>query len=538
MEFLRYHLPQYDFVSEEIPFDISKDELNAKRFDFLFSPSSFFAIYMTELGLRQIATRQSSSSKNPSYSVGSLFVVRKGSPKVDLKDLRGKVAVAEDEMSLASWLSAAGELEKNGYGSGEFFKSLIFTNYNYPDALTYLRTGRADVAILATCELESTPNGSREFEAVHVKENGYACLSSTDLYPDYVMSSFTRTDPDLIKDVTVKLFSMPGSDRGSQWSVASNFLSSMNLFRVLKLGPFKDKEFNLMEFYQKYRTEFALALVLALCLIFHIYHANRLVFLRTAELRTTIEQRDGVARTARQTLARLNQLEKRGYVSQLSSIFAHELKQPLATINNYAKGLKKYMTNQSNDDQIILGALEEIDKGSKRAADIVERVRAYAKSPAADNLTECNLAEIARQSVESFGAYVSWTRKVDCFFEKVCPIEANPLEIELVIVNLLRNAAEATESLADKGEIACIVRQNAGEVELMVRDNGPEISSEKLDRMRKSLQKSLKADGLGLGLSIVMGIAERQGARVVFSRRKPSGLEITVTFKAVNHADE
>lgn len=69
----------------------------------------------------------------------------------------------------------------------------------------------------------------------------------------------------------------------------------------------------------KYKTEAALALALLLGLIFHIYRTNSLVLQRTSDLRKAIEQRDSVAEIARASLKRLNLMERRGILSQLSN---------------------------------------------------------------------------------------------------------------------------------------------------------------------------------------------------------------------------
>lgn len=129
----------------------------------------------------------------------------------------------------------------------------------------------------------------------------------------------------------------------------------------------------------KYKTEAVLALALLLGLIFHIYRTNSLVLQRTSDLRKAIEQRDSVAEIARASLKRLNLMERRGILSQLSNMFAHELKQPLSTVVNYCNGLKMYGESVKLDP-ILSESIEAISSETQKAAAIVDRVRSYAKS--------------------------------------------------------------------------------------------------------------------------------------------------------------
>ena len=144
--------------------------------------------------------------------------------------------------------------------------------------------------------------------------------------------------------------------------------------KKVELGPYRPEPFSVRAFIEKYKTEVFLALALLLGVLFHIYRSNSLVFQRTAELREAIDQRDRVAEVARNSLKRLSQMEKRGILSQLSHMFAHELKQPLSTVVNYANGLKMY-GEQKTLDPIVSQGIEAIASESSKAAHIVDRVR-------------------------------------------------------------------------------------------------------------------------------------------------------------------
>ena len=95
---------------------------------------------------------------------------------------------------------------------------------------------------------------------------------------------------------------------------------------------------------------------------------------------------------------------------------------------------------------------------------------------------------------------------------------ADPIELELVAMNLIKNALEAVEGLP-AGMVNIAVSEHNGKAELTVLNNGPAVSSELVERLndRAASGSSSKKSGLGLGLSIVRSILERLGGRITFT---------------------
>ncbi len=535
MAFLRQKHPDIVFESEEIPMDIPTAELSRKNFDFLISPSGFYAAHSFSAGLRQIVTRKPDSSRDPSYSVGSLFVVRNNFEGESLASLKGKRAVAYESNSLAGWLSAIAEIIKEGFDHNQFFSSVVFTNYGTPSPINYLLSGRADVAILPTCEYErfllSRNTVPDDFKVIGSKESSLSCQTSTALYPDVVFSSFPSAKPELVRLITVSLLTNPSGMIKASWSIANDFLAVNRLFQTLNIGPYAKQEISLLSLYERFKREIFLAILLLAGMLFHILRVNQLVLKRTSELRMAIAQRDAVAQVARSRLKRLNYIEKKGMVSQLSSIIAHELKQPLSSVSNYSAGLIKYLSNTGSNDDNLREGLSEIHRGIKKAASIVDKVRSYSKYGAYGTVGIVSLSEITEKALSSIEAYVAGNSPITCKLEESTFIEADPLELELLVFNVLKNALEAIEPMGKEGRIFCKVFSSQHRVVLQVDDNGPKIKKEKLESMRKALQESIKAEGLGLGLTIILGIGEKYDGAVEFEQREPQGIRVTVSFQ-------
>ena len=117
-------------------------------------------------------------------------------------------------------------------------------------------------------------------------------------------------------------------------------------------------------------------------------------------------------------------------------------------------------------------------------------------------------------------------------------VEGDPLELELLFLNLIKNALEASAQTTDPAgprvrvmlETGPNVPELAeGDVRVRVVDNGPRLSDEAFERLKR-VSESVKADGLGLGLAIVRNIVDEHGARLSLRRLPECGLEAAVTF--------
>ena len=111
-------------------------------------------------------------------------------------------------------------------------------------------------------------------------------------------------------------------------------------------------------------------------------------------------------------------------------------------------------------------------------------------------------------------------------------VSGDPLELELVLLNLLRNAATAMAELPPprKIRLSWSTDEAAGLVFAHVEDEGPELTSEAFEALSHPVN-SLKPDGLGLGLSLCRTIVERHGGELSFAKRPDrSGLRVTVAL--------
>ncbi|MDL2060166.1 ATP-binding protein [Mesosutterella sp. AGMB02718] len=221
----------------------------------------------------------------------------------------------------------------------------------------------------------------------------------------------------------------------------------------------------------------------------------------------------------------------------MSSIIAHELRQPLATISMYCYGLIRRIEDGRADRGTVVTSLQKISEQNERASDIVRQVRSYAKGNR--ERSPQDLAALARAAASDMAKTLqgSKTRLTLRIPPGPVPVLTSPLEIRIIVTNLLRNAAQALKD-APQGDIVLALRREGGEALLEVSDNGPRIDDARWQAMTEERPATTKASGLGLGLSIVRSIARDHGGRVELERLDPRGLLVRVAFRLLEQGEK
>lgn len=206
----------------------------------------------------------------------------------------------------------------------------------------------------------------------------------------------------------------------------------------------------------------------------------------------------------------------------LTSTIAHELNQPLAAVANFARGLRRMLGSQSPPLPPIVGdTLDDIDAGVLRAADIVRRMRSLVeKSPMRRQVH--SLADIV-DDARAIGLIDAASRGIECrvdIAEDADAVLVDEIQIQQVIVNLLRNAVDAMDGTAQP-QIVIRALSEGDWAEVHVSDKGGGIGKESLANLFKPFD-STKQGGMGVGLSICRTIIEAHGGKI-WGENLPSG---------------
>lgn len=239
----------------------------------------------------------------------------------------------------------------------------------------------------------------------------------------------------------------------------------------------------------------------------------------------------GQARSELARLARLNEL------GEMASTLAHELNQPLSAIANYVQGCRR-MIDKLDDEHArrLRGALDETARQAIRAGDIIRHLREFVTR----GETEKSPEDI-KHLVEEAGALAlvgSRERGVKSIFEFGADsgmVVADGVQIQQVLVNLMRNAVEAMRE-SPRRELVVRTRPLNGQRMLVeVEDTGPGISDEVMDRLFQPFVTT-KSGGMGIGLSISRRIIESHGGELTAQRNKAGGATFSFTLPLLTEA--
>lgn len=211
--------------------------------------------------------------------------------------------------------------------------------------------------------------------------------------------------------------------------------------------------------------------------------------------------------TLRQTRERLGRAGSSAAMVELAAGIAHEVNQPLAAIATYANACRRLVESGRCDKADIGRALDRIDEQARRAGDAIQRVRALLPSDpgtagrACINRLAGEVLELMREELRAAGAEVVLALDPD-----VAPVVADPLQVQQVLVQLLRNAAEAVQGLPPgKRRVTLRTRLVDGRVEVAILDSGRGVSEDALPHLFHPFF-STKEKGMGMGLAMSMSI--------------------------------
>lgn len=208
-------------------------------------------------------------------------------------------------------------------------------------------------------------------------------------------------------------------------------------------------------------------------------------------------------------------------MGEMASSVAHELNQPLTAINNYCNGMVSRIKAHQISEEDLLGALEKTAKQAHRAGQIIQRIRSFVKR-SEPNRTQAEVGLMVAEAVEL--AEIELRRfnvRLNHYVAARLPmLLVDPILIEQVLVNLLRNAAESIDmALRQTSERIVELRvvpkriDDKDVVEFSVQDTGKGLAPEVMARLYEAFY-STKADGMGIGLSLCRSIVESHMGRM------------------------
>lgn len=527
----RYTISVREFSLQEM------DEVVCSAKVDLFISSSGFYRQMQRCGAKDLAASVSDWLPNANRSEGTAVVTLASSGLDSWKSLQGKRLVVSSREAFAGYLIPMREIARRGYDWEDFFgRTEIVGNVNHvPRVLGMLKEGKTDVVFLKQCLLEAYeaehPQEKGLFQVVEPRQEYNRCRISSELYPAWVIASTKALETNLATEIAQILLAMPGDAHGVKWSVSTDFSHVDALHRDLRIGPYAYlREWTVRRFVETYWEWLAFFALFLVGLGVHSWRVSVLLKRNTRKLEATMSEREELQKQKAQTLAQLQSMQGLVAVNQMSSIVAHEMMTPLATMSLQLALLKDMLEDDKLEAGIMRSQIDKLIVQTNKAEQIVERVRSYRRSWKRA-FKHFDLSLLVRNLLAGFDSYYPALSKVPVKsrIEQNIRIYGDELQVEILILNLLRNACEAC-ALTPTADIEVSVERRGNNVVVGIADTGPLSSREELARMTTSFRESSKANGLGLGLLIVRGIVEQHKAELKLDLNGSHGLSAQVVF--------
>ena len=240
---------------------------------------------------------------------------------------------------------------------------------------------------------------------------------------------------------------------------------------------------------------------------------------------------------ARQHHAELAHVSRVSLAGEMAGALAHELSQPLTAIAAYARGCLRLLTGPAPEPATLCEGVSEVVQQAERAGDVLGRLREFVRGGAWERaFVEVGPlidAAVGLARIEATQNEVEIEARID---PGLPPVLADRIQIEQVLLNLLRNAIDAI-AIADSQKRLIVVEahcKSGHKVQISVADSGPGVIAEAANRLFEPFMTT-KPEGMGMGLSISRSIVESHGGRLRMFQSVDSGVTFVFDLPTDGH---
>ncbi len=506
---------------------------------------------------------QGSPLKEPSAmeEVASALWVKADSGIYQLQDLQQRKIAAVDAEAFGGYLLVAHLLQQNGVPSNRY--QTQFVGYPIERTLNALANGSVDAAIAPLCLMEEMARqgkvSEKQYRLIHPVATASSCQSSTPIYPNWTLAATEQAPNALVRQINQNLFGTSQSEQellgiNQGWlppessSNAERILYDMNRHPAQKqLGA------HMVEWVKAHRLWMAVIVLIILISTVNYAWMSWLAWRRRQKI--TLQNR-----LIRDYDQQLRQSERFAVIGEMSGSIAHEINQPLATIQNYAQGLlirsqnsqnsqertwldknslnslhaveKSLTDKQATDKQVTETALQQIVNETERVAAVISNIRSWAGRSQPDEV-RVDIATTYEQCILLLGEKAS---AMSFWLTSDYPsLQLPSLVLDQLLMNSMVNAEQQgatqimlrcqAEDYNGKSYIVLHMTDDAGGFdEAQLLDHKPLTGNKQLvdNKSQQRLPnryatKSTKANGLGLGLMICQRLCKSLGGMMRLS---------------------
>jgi two-component system sensor kinase FixL len=242
-----------------------------------------------------------------------------------------------------------------------------------------------------------------------------------------------------------------------------------------------------------------------------------------------ISARQAIERQLHEVQADLIHVSRLTAMGDLASALAHELNQPLTAINNYVLSAQRLLRGDAEQQERVVGILTKAAEQAMRAGEIIRHLRNFIqrhepeREPLDINKVIDEATALAFIGMKEKNIEVEFQRSVE-----VPPVTIDKIQIQQVIVNLIRNGVDAMDGMKRR-KLTLATMADAEQVRISIADTGCGVSPEVSDRLFQPFVTT-KAEGMGVGLSISRTIVESHGGMLWFESNADAGTTFHLTL--------
>jgi two-component system, LuxR family, sensor kinase FixL len=225
-------------------------------------------------------------------------------------------------------------------------------------------------------------------------------------------------------------------------------------------------------------------------------------------------------------------------MGEMASTLAHELNQPLSAITNYLKGSRRLLEDAGDERSATLrDALEKAGDQAMRAGQIIRRLREFVSRGESERRMESitrlveEASALALVGVKDRGIRVQFK-----FDPAVDQVLADRVQIQQVLLNLIRNAMDAMEESQKRDLVVAVAADGDEQARISVTDTGSGISPDIAEQLFQPFVTT-KRQGMGVGLSISRAIVEAHGGKIWVEPNPSGGTIFHFTLAVVSEGD-
>lgn len=274
--YLSDKLPNHSFKIIPLDFDALYPAVRKGLVDFVIVNTGQYVELEAEAGIKRITTLINLGPGGNYTVFGGVLITRNDRRDIaTLTDLRGKKLLVPDTSSFGGWLMQLRELKAAGVGQSEL---TLKPTGSHEGVVRELMEGKGDAGTVRTGTLERMAReGTLDLSKIRIIRElhtpDFPFTHSTRLYPEWSFSKLRYTSEQLSRQVAIALLSLPEHSAAAEsakiggWTIAADYAAAHELYRELKLGPYRDAgKFSLADVLRKYRL-FILFALLVICLL-------------------------------------------------------------------------------------------------------------------------------------------------------------------------------------------------------------------------------------------------------------------------------